>query len=122
MPPKLFPGLFAAVALSIPGLFVAAYLVDKNIRAKPFPELFETLGRVAATIEHRAKVKNKINVGDLLVLHFSGDGVRVTARATVTWACPTNNDSCEVTRYRAKISVASGDASTSLDAEGEYGS
>lgn len=50
MPPKLFPGLFAAVAVSIPSLFIAALLVDKNIRAKPMPDLLDTLGRVALTI------------------------------------------------------------------------
>jgi len=61
-------------------------------------------------------------VGDRLNMSFEGEGIRVTVAAKVTWACPPKNDSCEVTRYRAKIVAVSGDASAAIDAQGECGS
>jgi len=73
-------------------------------------------------IKRRLKSKNRLSFGDEYVFSFEAEGVRVTTTARVTWACPKNNDSCEVTRYRAKIVVETNGASTSIDARGECGS
>ncbi len=73
-------------------------------------------------IERRVKSKKWISVGDQFVFRFEAENVRVVTRATVTWACPRDNDSCEVTRYRAKVFVEADGASTSIDARGECGS
>jgi hypothetical protein len=72
-------------------------------------------------IKRRVKSKNRFSVGDEYVFSFEAEGVQVTTTATVTWACPRNNDSCEVTRYRAKILVEANGGSTSIDARGECG-
>ena len=73
-------------------------------------------------MKRRLKSKNRLSVGDEYVFNFEAESVRVTTTAKVTWACPKDSDSCEVTRYRAKIVVETNGASTSIDARGECGS
>ena len=62
------------------------------------------------------------DVGDKLEMSFAGSGVRVNVVATVTWTCPSDSENCEVTKYRAKILVTAGGASTTINARGDCGS
>ena len=68
------------------------------------------------------KKKGHLNLGDMLIVRFGNEAASVTLRAKVTWLCPVDSEGCEVTRYRARITVAKGALSTTLNAVGECGS
>ena len=72
------------------------------------------------------RVKNKrrdlYSIGDSLFERFEGKGVTAVVDATVTGACPANAESCEVTKYRAKLTVTKDGSSRVLEVVGECGS
>jgi hypothetical protein len=64
----------------------------------------------------------RISLGDTEEWDFAAQGVQVHVLATVTSACPPDEDSCEYTEYAATIEVTSGTSSFSMDTAGGCGS
>ena len=60
-------------------------------------------------------------VGDTLERAYQSADVRVSARFTVTWVCPKDDESCEVTRYRATFEVSKSERSQTVEATGDVG-
>lgn len=61
------------------------------------------------------------DVGDVAERTFTSGEVTVRARYTVTWTCPQEDESCEVTRYSAEFTVDKDGRSETLSATGDVG-
>jgi hypothetical protein len=72
---------------------------------------------LAITSEHGALQKP----GDVLERTFKADGVLVNAKYRVTWTCPKDDDSCEVTRFTVSFKVAKGSKQQLVRATGDVG-
>jgi hypothetical protein len=60
-------------------------------------------------------------VGDVLERTFIAGDATVKARYTVTWVCPEDSESCEVTKFAAKFTVTKGSQSEIVNATGPVG-
>jgi hypothetical protein len=52
---------------------------------------------------------------------FRQGDMEVHAEFTVTWVCPPNDESCEVTRYNVRFTVTDGSWTEVIDATGDVG-
>lgn len=69
-----------------------------------------------------AEAQGQLNkVGDVLERMFTADDVTVRARYTVTWVCPEDSESCEVTKFAATFMVTKGSQSETVNATGHVG-
>jgi hypothetical protein len=60
-------------------------------------------------------------VGDVLERTFIAGDVTVRAQYRVTWVCPEDDESCEVTKFNATFLVTKGNESETVNAEGSVG-
>jgi hypothetical protein len=60
-------------------------------------------------------------VGDVSERKFVSGDVTVSARYKVTWVCPEDSDSCEVTKFDVTFLVKKGAQSETVDAAGSVG-
>lgn len=60
-------------------------------------------------------------VGDVMERTFKGHDVLVKAKYRVTWACPKDDDSCEVTRFTVSFDVSKGSKQQTVRAAGDVG-
>jgi hypothetical protein len=67
------------------------------------------------------KKPGEISIGDLDVYNLSNGSVRVKAYCTVSQICNPDDDACESTGYRAKITVKSPQGVVSIKASGACG-
>ncbi len=74
------------------------------------------------SLQVRAKRDGLVSVGDKLVETLTDDEVAVTLKATITKLCPPDEESCEVTYYRATVTVTYAGASRTFPVAGECGS
>lgn len=68
--------------------------------------------------EERGVLKS---VGDVMERTYRAPGVDVHARYEVTWVCPADTESCEVTRFGATFEVSTGDHIQIVAASGAMG-
>jgi hypothetical protein len=61
------------------------------------------------------------SVGDVMERIYRAAGVDVLARYTVTWVCPADTESCEVTRFGATFEVTTADHIQIVAASGAMG-
>ena len=59
--------------------------------------------------------------GDILDRTFKADGVLVSAKYRVTWTCPKDDDSCEVTKFTVVFKVSKGSKQETVRATGDVG-
>ncbi|MBO9717592.1 MAG: hypothetical protein J7507_12475 [Pseudoxanthomonas sp.] len=59
--------------------------------------------------------------GDILERTFKAEGIVVKARYRVTWTCPEDDESCEVTRFDVSFDVTSGGRRQTAKATGDFG-
>jgi hypothetical protein len=52
---------------------------------------------------------------------YTAPGIEVKATYTVTWACPTGRESCEVTKFKVIYSVQAGAATQVIEGRGDVG-
>ena len=60
-------------------------------------------------------------VGDSLTYELRGPSVAVSVKCRATWVCPSNDESCEVSYYRAQILLTLGKTKSKVTAWGACG-
>lgn len=60
-------------------------------------------------------------LGDHCVLDYRVENIRVEINVRATWVCPTEDESCEVTRFRGQMTTRQGAQEERLDVEGDCG-
>lgn len=73
---------------------------------------------VLELVEERGKLQS---VGDVMERTYRAPGVDVLGRYEVTWVCPADTESCEVTRFGATFEVTTADHIQIVAASGAMG-
>ena len=74
--------------------------------------------RLRLTRETKAK---RLRVGSRLVSEYASGDVTVSLVKTVTWVCPPRDESCEVTKFSAVLTVRKGNLTQTVRAVGSCG-
>ena len=61
------------------------------------------------------------SVGDIMIRSFRAANVTVEAQYKVTWVCPPESESCEVTKYSVTFTVTRGTRTQVVEAAGYVG-